>query len=386
MTGYWVRHRLFYSVLLSGFVAIITAVLFVFPYFEQQAEAYNLQSVYKNSEIDFIVPEPSFEQVRDLPGTNGIDTVFPYFLTKTQVEVNGRNRITTVLLSNQLQDVEKTMYSSARIIEKAQEEYDNPIAVDWQFYNDTEAKVGDIVSFSIGEDKVEYKISSIYETNSVYDGGAILAPISDEQKELIASRSKNSGYSGMYVISNNYEVCKSFLLTDYRPLGRLKNREKFDSDEQYQIHYDAIMNSGFANEITDFRIKKINTIDAPSMITLWLGIILTLVIAIIYNIVMRKRGCEQVYFTQNIIPKGINVKVYYYISFVVEVLLFIIVYFVSILFRVRFSNTYMQQQLFDWKVLVIPFTFVLVEILMMLTNNSLINKLTKGIMKERNEK
>ena len=172
MAGYWVRHRLLFTIIMSAAVALITSFLFVYPSIQQQANEYNAQSIYKNSDIDFIVPEPSFEQTSDLPGTNGIDKVFPFFMTKTQVNVEGTSRTTTVLLSDQFQNIDMTMYSQSRLIEKSSTEYDNPIFVDWQFCHDTGAKVGDTVSLPIGGQDVEYKIYAVYETNSIYDGGA----------------------------------------------------------------------------------------------------------------------------------------------------------------------------------------------------------------------
>ncbi len=39
-------------------VALIAGLLFVFPNISKQASSYNIQSIYKNTSIDFIVPEP----------------------------------------------------------------------------------------------------------------------------------------------------------------------------------------------------------------------------------------------------------------------------------------------------------------------------------------
>ena len=125
MAGYWTRHRLLQTVILSALIALVSSCLFVFPSILQSAKLYNSQSIYKKTIIDFIAPEPSFEQVNDLPGTNGIDKVFPYFLTKTQVSVNGESRTTTVLLSDRMADVNTTMYNQERIIEQSKTEYDN---------------------------------------------------------------------------------------------------------------------------------------------------------------------------------------------------------------------------------------------------------------------
>ena len=160
---------------------------------------YNAQSIYENTAMDFIAPEPSYEQVAELEGTNGIDKVFPFYLTKTQVSVNGVSRTTTVLLSDQFQTVGITMYNEARVIEKASAEVENPIYIDWQFANDTGAKLGDTVSFAINNKTVEFQVYAIYETNTIYNGGAILAQITAEQATGIRNSSVNNGYSGMYI-------------------------------------------------------------------------------------------------------------------------------------------------------------------------------------------
>ena len=198
MTGYWIRHRALLSIILSAVIAVIAGLLFVFPFVSQIADNYNSQSVYKNTSIDFIAPEPSFEQIIELPGSNGIDKVFPFFLTKTAVNAGGKTRTTTVLLSDRFENTDITMYNSKRLIKKSDSDFDNPILVDWQFCKDTSTDIGDAVSFSIGDTTAEYKIYAIYETNSIYENGAIIAQLSTEQKEAIVQKSQNNGYSGMY--------------------------------------------------------------------------------------------------------------------------------------------------------------------------------------------
>lgn len=59
MTGYWIRHRLIFTLILSGAMAAIIGLLFVFPYVSQKANDYNSQSIYKNSNVDFIVRKSS---------------------------------------------------------------------------------------------------------------------------------------------------------------------------------------------------------------------------------------------------------------------------------------------------------------------------------------
>lgn len=385
MKGYWVRHRLLLTIILCIVSAMVVGLLFAFPHIAQQASNYNAQSIYKNSDMDFIAPEPSYEQVTELVGTNGIAKVFPFYLTKTQVSVNGATRTTTVLLSDQFQNVDITMYNDARIIEKATAEVSSPILIDWQFAQDTGAKLGDTVSFAINGTAAEFQVYAIYETNVIYDGGAILAQITAEQADGIRSNSVNNGYSGMYVSASDYNACRTYLTTDYRPLGRLKDREVFDSDEQYQIHYDAIMSAGYANEITDFRVRETDADAENNLVMLWIGAVLAAAIIIVFNVVMRKRGSEKAYFTKHCIPKGQNVKPYYMSAFAVETILWLVLFAGTLVGAVCTYDQYIPKAALDIWVLVIPAVVILAEIVCLITNYSMVADITKEVAKKKKE-
>ena len=368
MTGHWLRHRFFTTLIMSAAVSAIIILLFVYPYIRQTATSYNDQSVYNNSDIDFIAPEPSFEQVQNLPGTNGVSKIFPFFLTKTEIECKDKTRTSTVLLSDDFQNIDITMYSKTRLIKKSSSEVENPIWVDWQFSRDTGCDIGDKVSLSISGNKVDFTICAIYETNCIYDGGAIIAQISKEQANLIKENSSNNGYSGMYVTASDYATCKQYLETEYRPLGRLKNREQFDDDEQYQLHYDAIMSSGYSNEITDFTIRKNEMTKEDNYMLIIAGAILGLIIVLAFNTLMSKRGCEKGYFAKNCIPKGQNVKPYYTVSFFGELIL-IAAFSVGMLYmKLHNSDIYIPKSAWSIKIMVIPCAMLLAEVVALVSN------------------
>lgn len=378
MTGYWIRHRAILSIILSAVIAVVAGLLFVFPFISQIADNYNSQSVYKNTSIDFIAPEPSFEQIGELPGSNGIDKVFPFFLTKTSVNAGGKSRTTTVLLSDSFENVDITMYNDKRLIKKSDSDFDNPILVDWQFCKDTSTDIGDTVSFSIGDTTAEYKIYAIYETNSIYENGAILAQLSTEQKEAIVQKSQNNGYSGMYISASDYNACQAYLTKDYRPMGRLKDRDRFDSDEQYQVHYDAIMSSGYANEITDFRVRENSLDKKANPIMIFIGAALSAVLMIIFNAVMSKRGCEKGYFTKHCIPNGQNVKPYYSKTLLCELLCFIAAYSAIMVYKFKTSADYIPRSALSVEIAIIPAAVVIAELIALIMNGSMI----KGIIKK----
>ena len=377
MAGYWFKHRLAQTLILGLAVALVAALLFAYPCILGQADRYNSQSIYKNSEMDFIVPEPSFEQARELPGTHGIDRIFPFLLTKTEVIVNGNSRTTTVLLSDQLQNVDFTMYSPARLIAKSSAQINKPILVDLQFCHDTSASLGDTVTIMIGGTPVDFTISAIYETNSIYDGGAVLAQMGDELMNSIVEQSNNSGYSGMYINASDYDTCRAYLTTEYRPLGRLKSADQFENDAQYQVHYDAIMSSGYANEITDFRVRESSLDSTGSMTMIWIGAVLSAIILIAFNVVMSKRGCEQGYFLKHCIPKGQDVRAYYAVSFAAEVVWSIVAYAVIMMLRLKSTPVFIPKSALGVKTAVIPVAILIAGIICLVMNYSTVSTLSE---------
>lgn len=387
MGGYWVRHRLAGSLLISCAVALMAGLLFAYPYIRQRAEDYNTQSVYRNSEMDFIAPEPSFEQVEELAGTHGIDKIFPYFLTKTQVSANGTDRATTVLLTDQMENVAITMYNESRLIEKvATDQTDHLVYIDWQFAKDTGTSPGDSISIPINGKDVSYTVAAVYETNSIYEDGAILADITEEEKDQISQNAANNGYSGMYLSASDYDTCKAYLTTDYRPLGRLKDETQFDSKEQYQIHYDAIMSSSYANEITDFRQMESDATDGVSIVLLIIGAVLSAVILFVFDYVMANRGVEKVYFTKSSIPKGQNVLPYYNTTFAFETIMTIVLFGLTLATGIHFTDIYIPGSAFSPLVILIPVAILVSELVSLKTTQSKIKEIEERIREEQERK
>ena len=265
------------------------------------------------------------------------------------------------------------------MLEKAGAEYDDALRVGSEWCKDTGAKIGDTVELPIGGQSVDYKIFAVYETNTLYDGGAIIAEISADQKAAIAEQSSNNGYSGMYISASDYNVCQSYLTTEYRPLGRLKDRDQFSDDEQYQVHYDAIMSSGYANEITDFRVRENGLRLSSSSIMVWIGAILAIIVILGFNLAMSKRGCEKAYFTKQRIPKGQDVKPYYSTAFLFELIITILFYAVFLILRLKLADEYIPGSAVGLKVVVIPVAVVVAEIIALIMNFSAVSEMTRKV-------
>lgn len=386
MLGYWTRQRCLYTVVLSVVISFIASILIIYPNILDAAHTYNSQSIYNKTKIDFVAPEPSFQQIDELPGTNGINQIFPFYLTKTEVKVNGKSRITNVIMGDSFENLDFTMYNNSRIIEQSHTQYEKPILVDWQFCHDTAAHLGDKVTLSINGDTEEYQIYAIYETNSLYDGGAVLVELTDSQRKAIAANSTSNGYSAMYISASDYNQCRTFLTTEYIPLGRLKDRDQFATNAQYKIHYDAIMSGGYANEITDFRIKSNEVKTSDNILILFIGALLCGAGIILFNFLMSKRGCEKVYFTKSCIPKGQKVGSYYTISYVFETVLLIGLYIILLMFRMKFSSEYIPNSVVFLRAGIIPVVILAAETISLKMNKSMVSDITKKVEEEIKKK
>ena len=211
----------------------------------------------------------------------------------------------------------------------------------------------------------------------------MIARINTEQKDAITQQSKNNGYSGMYISANDYNACRAFLTTEYRPLGRLKDRDQFSSDEQYQVHYDAIMSSGYANEITDFRIRENSLTTGNSNMLCYIGALLAAVIMIGFNVVMARRGCEKVYFTKQCVPKGQDVKPYYRTAFLFELLISGLLYVAFLLIRISISDSFIPRSAIGISVIAIPLAVVVAEVISFCMNNTMVSGIVRKVELEK---
>ena len=129
------------------------------------------------------------------------------------------------------------------------------------------------------------------------------------------------------------------------------------------------MASGYANEITDFRVKE-SELDKPvSSISVWLGALLAIAVIIAFNVIMSNRGCEKEYFARRSIPNGQDVKPYYVISFIVETLACVAVYAVAMLIRLNLAAVYIPGSALNFYLILFPMSVIIAELICLLLIN-----------------
>ena len=383
MVKYWIKNRFFLDLIVPCLLVLLVVFAFVSPMFDVIGEATLMQSIYKNEKMDFDIPSPSASQIEQLEQESFIESVFPYYYTEIDVSVNGKERETNLFFSEAMDKLGQTMYCSSRRIEKSNKDFDNPILVDYQFVRDTGAELGDTVSVTLGGTKVDFQIAAIYETNTYYDGGAIMAYWGGTQKQVIMNSSTNLTYSGAYVQASNYSKCKQYLDTQYKPYGRLRDASEFATQEAYEIHYNAFMSSSYANEITDFSVKaKEATLKAEDKMSasnqyviFACGVALT--VMLIFNALMWVRNSERKYFASRKVYGAGNTVVYYLISSIFQAAILIGGITAAMLIIPSVSGFYIPTGVVTTKTIIFIVAIAIISILVLIENMILAKKAKK---------
>ena len=329
MIKYWLKNRLLLDVLIPILSVVILTIAFISPIFANLSQVALAKSLYKSDGLDFDVPSPSYEQIAWLEEEGSIESVFPYFFTKVELRVNGRGRETNVFFSDAFEKLDQTMYCEERLIEKGEENYSNPLLIDYQFARDMDAKIGSIVSVQFGSVRVEFQVSAIYETNTYYENGAVMAKWEGQQKAAIEGISPELTYSGAYIKATDILQCGQYLRAEYKPYGRLRDASEFTSQEAYEMHYNAFMAASYVNEIADFDFKgqavkaEIEALERSAMQYKIVACIILVVMMLVANFLLWIRRSERGYFKACQLRGETKVWLYYLMSILIQTVMLV---------------------------------------------------------------
>lgn len=306
---------------------LINAFVFMSPFINYQSKRYAYSDFYNNLNIDFDIPSPSKNQINELKKLDFIEEVIPYYYANlTLTKDYGRD--SNIIFFDSLEEL-KYIYNDNRII-NASEENDNFIYVDYSFIKDTKAELNDIFYTSINGVKIEFNINGIYKENLYYNNGAEASVWKNEYLN------RDIGYSGAFIKAKDVILCRNYLSQEYKPLGRLKSRDNFNTEESYNIHRKSIESGNYANEITDLNIKSesdMSIIESEYISNIFryvLGIILVFILIILINNYLLAKNKDYFY---NRLIKGENfknIKNYYSILFIISIIISVFSNFIFI--------------------------------------------------------
>lgn len=99
MSKKWAKYYLLLGTVIIAAISLIGSMAFVRTNINQAQDKYEFESIYINTEIDFIIPSPSYAQISEIQTeANGIEVVKPYYETSAALSVNEQTCKGTALI------------------------------------------------------------------------------------------------------------------------------------------------------------------------------------------------------------------------------------------------------------------------------------------------
>lgn len=327
MLKYWFKNRLLFGLLTSAALALIFSFAFAFAPSQSVKTISSEESIYLNSSIDFQIPNPSVEQLTEIENQSFVDNTFGYYLTKANLSSDKTSKI-NLLLTSDLNKMELTMFNEKTLISSVSND-SKFIYLDEVASNSLNAKIGSQVKVSLAGSSFTYTVCRIYATNSLFKEGTAIVDFSGDIKDVYSNNASINSLSGAFIDSNDVGATDSYL-NSYKPLGRLKDRSEFDSDEAYNTYNDAILSGNYKNEITNFSNKrefateKLENAKSKLSIMAIVGACVSFALYILISLILRNRKSENNYF-KNVLKNKKSIKGYRIYTFVFDALVYFLI-------------------------------------------------------------
>ena len=343
MIKYWVKNRLLFEFIITIVLSLLFSFVFVFPSNYNCANIEDNYSIYLNSNIDFQIPSPSISQLGEIKSKPFVNDTFGYYLTKTNI-IGKNNSNINLLMSNQMDSLHLTMFNDSTKISS----YSDSLIANIAFLDEIAAQklnvgVGDELTIAIAGQNLKYTAGTIFRKNMLFSEGTIIVDFVGDIKSIYESNLSSSSYSGAFISASNISECEKYLKS-YVPLGRLKDRSEFDSDESYNIYTDAILSGDYSNEITNFsELRNIATSELKSAklnrrLFSYIGAISIGIVYFIITMILRNRKSENKYFG-SVLKNKKSINTYRICSLITNILIFLMLSIVIQLYMNTISIT-----------------------------------------------
>ena len=312
MVKIWIKNRMIYDIMVAIILSLIFSFAFVFPNNVAYKNIENENFLYLKSEIDFQIPNPSVNQLAEIKSKPYVNDVFGYYLTKVSIKGNNSSKV-NLLISDTMDSLPFTMYNKKTLISSI-DKTSNYAYIDKKAADTLNVECGDEIVASIANYNLKFIVCSIYQNNTLFLDGTVLVNFADDVKTMYETNASSNGYSAAFIDASNEDECEKFL-KNYIPMGRLRDRSYFDSDEAYNIYTNAIMNGDYSNEITKFEssrkiaLKELDTAEKNRTFLIYAGSIVVGICWLLSSFILRKRNFEMTYF-KNVIKNKKSIKTY----------------------------------------------------------------------------
>lgn len=319
-----------------SFLGLFIAFLLMVVSNQIRFNQYLSSSRYENIAYHYIVPKPGIDQIREISSESHISQIVPFYKFDGTLRDNNQNTELSIYIINSLVHSPYTNFSNERLLQSI-DDVNNSIYIDYNLSQKANLGLGDNINLYFSDYSFNYTVTRIYEIDNSYvlnDGVAMIEIDDILNQHFITS---DYTYAGAYITSNLNSETSSYLY-DYKPLGILKNREMFDSDETYNNYLTSFYSANYSNEITTIdHLKQINEITVfEKLVTFVIGIVSFFVLItafLLIKVINHKKNMKSYY--HQIEQGDINVSLKYLkyrfiVNFIVvqiELLILVLAYF-----------------------------------------------------------
>ncbi len=279
------------KLLLNCLLIVGLSLLLLLPAIKEASEKYTHNRLVTVSNLDFKIPAPSAEQVKTIENMSSVDKVFPFYDTFASIQIDtGKTLKENFVLIVPVQYKDEFPFSSHDLLIKGKGEIKaGSVFVDYSFSKKNKVDIDTKLEISIGNMTKKFSVSGIVLNFS----DLLSSPETQEnvvllyidENELSSYTEKNVPYSGAYVRCNNEESFKLYLAS-YRPYGRMRQRDSFGSDQDYDDYVEYFNNGQYDAEILDLEIRnKLNTSNDSLKLSLIFAV-LTFCVTFILNVLI----------------------------------------------------------------------------------------------------
>lgn len=328
----WIKSYLLLGLLVFLVLSLIGAFAFINNTITKLESKHTFESIYSDTTIDFIIPSPTAAQVDDLFNKNGIAKVSPFYETTTALYCNGSQQKGTTIIIPGSASLDGSPYCSSRIVRGSIGQTGLFAIIDKQFAKNNDRKIGDTLTITIQEKEMHFEISGISEDNTFCNNGSVALILDNEAEQFFVE--KGLSYSAAYVEANNYAECKSYLLNEYKPLGRLKSQEDFANTEAYEQHVKNLNDADWSKEITDCQSNyemlsvKYKNIESSAWTNTGIYSLLVFVTTVVFFLVLLKNENINIFFRECIVKKSVtkdDVSGFYRSGIITDMVIFIVI-------------------------------------------------------------
>ena len=324
MFKYWAKNRLLLDFILSIVLSSVFVFAFFYPQHSRSQKISSNNDVCLNSNIDFQIPNPSVDQLNEIKNESFIKNVFGYYYTSTSF-TGKKNSKVNLLMSDQIENLSFTTFNKNMVVKSA-DKTQKFAYLDERAASDLGVGLGDQISFNIGSANLGFTVCSIYKNTSLFDGGTVVVEFSGDVKTAYESKTSSKSYSAAFLECSDVTQCSNYL-NSYIPLGRLRERSEFDTDEEYNAYNNAVMSGSYSNEITNYSAKRefastqLDKAKTSTIVMCYVGAVVVGVSYFVINEILRSRKSEKNYFSK-VVKNKKSIKTYRIASFIFSFLLF----------------------------------------------------------------